>query len=451
MGCETRAGMILTIPERARVAIINSAHRVLGSRLAYFDSNSHQLTRRMHILVVAVNPRMEIRVTRSALFGYGFRPFFLGAGLLATSLVPWWAASLAWGIPLGTSWPGPLWHGHEMLFGFIAAAIAGFLLTAVPSWTGQRGFAGSPLVMLVALWTLGRIAVETSTLWPLWLVAALDLLFLPALTAFVLPPLMRARNRNTPLLAVLTALWGTDIAFYWGVYGVDMALARHALLIGIDIILLLVTVIGGRIVPAFTSAALKQRGVSRPVRAWTGMTPLSVGIMVVVAIVDLWRPESAMAGAVALAAALIQALRLSHWQGLRTLDAPIVWVLHLAYLWLPVGLALKALALLAGLAFAAFYLHALTIGAAATMIVAVMTRASLGHTGRPLVVARPTAYAYGLLAAAAVVRVFGPAFIHLTYIGIVVLAAVLWTASFGLFLWVYAPILTRPRADGRPG
>jgi uncharacterized protein involved in response to NO len=267
----------------------------------------------------------------------------------------------------------------------------------------------------------------------------------------VVRPLVRARNRNTPLLAVLAVLWATDIAFYWGLFHRDTALARHALLIGIDIVLLLVTVIGGRIVPAFTSAALKQRGLSSPMRAWRPMTPLAVAAMVAVIVVDLVKQESPAAGVVAALAAVIQGLRLAQWQGLRTLRIPIVWVLHLGYLWLVLGFALKALALLAGAAFASFYLHALTIGAATTMIVAVMTRASLGHTGRPLVATRRTTYAYGLLTAAAAVRVFGPVLAFLPYTGIVLLAAALWTAAFALFLSVYAPILVSPRLDGKPG
>lgn len=392
-----------------------------------------------------------MRLRSIALFGYGFRPFFLGAGVVGALFIPWWAAALAWSVPLGTGWPPILWHAHEMLFGFIVAAIAGFLLTAVPSWTGARGFAGWPLAMISALWALGRIVVATSALWPLPIVAGLDLLFLPALAALVLPPLARERNRNTPLLAVLAALWGTDIAFYRGLHRADPALARHALLVGIDIVLVLVTVIGGRIIPAFTNVARERHGFFRPVHAWRSMTAMSISVMVALALVGLWKPEGAAAGWVALAAALIQALRLAQWQGLRTLHMPIVWVLHLAYLWLPLGLALKALALLVGLPFAAYYLHALTIGAAATMIMAVMSRAALGHTGRPLVVARPTVYAYGLLTAAAAVRVFASAFIALPYVDIIALAAALWTVSFALFLWVYTPILVSPRADGKPG
>ena len=386
-----------------------------------------------------------------ALFRYGFRPFFLAAGLAALLLVPWWAAALAWGVPLGTSWPAALWHGHEMLFGFIVAAVAGFLLTAVPSWTGARGFAGWPLVLLAGLWLTGRIGVSASAGLPLPVVAALDLSFLPALAGFVLVPLVRARNRNSPLLAVLLTLWLTNVAFYWGLTHGDSIFARHALLVGIDIVLLLVTVIGGRIVPAFTSSALKQQGIGISLRAWRGMTPLAVGVMVVAVICDLFRPESVAAGAVALAAGVIQAVRLAQWRMLRTLRTPIVWVLHVAYLWLPVGLVLKGLALIFALAFAAYYLHALTIGAAALMIMAVMTRASLGHTGRPLVVSGATAYAYGLLAAAAVVRVFGPALLPLAYVKIVVLAAALWAVAFGIYLLGYTPMLIAPRVDGKPG
>lgn len=385
------------------------------------------------------------------LWGYGFRPFFLGAGVLAMLIIPWWAGAFAWGVPLPTAWPPVLWHGHEMLFGFIGAAIAGFLLTAVPSWTGERGFAGWRLIMLTTLWAVGRLAVETSALWSAAVTAGLDLLFLPGLAALVLPPLVRSGNRNTALVAVLAALWSTDLAFYYGLLHGNAALARQATLIGVDVVLLLITVIGGRIIPAFTSATLKQRGILSPLRPWRAMTPLAIAAMVAMTLTDLLRPESTAAGIIAGIAALLQAARLAQWQGLRTVREPILWVLHIGYLWLPVGLGLKALSLLAGVAFAAYYLHALTIGAASTLIVAVMSRASLGHTGRPLVASRPTACAYGLLTAAAVVRVFGPEFLPLSYPYVIVLAAALWTAAFGLFFASYAPILLRPRADGKPG
>jgi uncharacterized protein involved in response to NO len=179
------------------------------------------------------------------------------------------------------------------------------------------------------------------------------------------------------------------------------------------------------------------------------MTPVVVVLMVAVAAVDLVQPGSALAGVVALAAAVAQAARLAQWQGHRTLRDPIVWILHAAYAWLPIGLAMKSLALLAGVAAAAFWLHALTIGALATMILGVMTRVSLGHTGRSLQLHRLTVLAYLLLSASVLVRVFGAAGSWPNYATVIVASAALWTAAFASFLWVYAPILLAPRVAGR--
>src|SRR6185312_10494707 len=194
-----------------------------------------------------------------ALWGYGFRPFFLAAGLSAAVLIPWWAGAVAWGFPLSTNWPPMLWHGHEMLFGFIVAAIAGFLLTAVPSWTGARGFAGTPLILLAALWLTGRLAFAAAAVLPLTIVAVCELAFIPVLAGLLAPALLRARNRNSPLLLVLVSIWLTDVVFMY-------ALMRDDVLVAIDIVLLLVTVIGGRIVPAFTASALRARGLAANLR-----------------------------------------------------------------------------------------------------------------------------------------------------------------------------------------
>ena len=386
-----------------------------------------------------------------ALFGYGFRPFFLAAALAAVALIPWWAGSLTLGVPLPQAWPASLWHAHEMLFGFIAAALAGFLLTAVPSWTSERGFAGWPLVILASVWLLGRFFVATAAHWPLAVYATADLAFLPALAAFLLPPLVRNRNRNARLLVVLAALCTVNATFYWALAHANPGLARSALLAGVNLVLLLVTVIGGRIVPAFTSSALKQQGRHSTLRTSPVVSVAAVAAMVGVLIIDLVLPQSHLAGLMALVAAVAQAARLSQWQPFRTLRLPIVWILHLAYAWLPVGLALKSLALLAGWGTSLSWMHALTIGAAATMILAVMTRASLGHTGRALVVNPPIVVAYVLLTAATLVRVLGPGTSLFSYVQVITLAAVLWTAAFALFLFVYVPILMSPRADGKPG
>ncbi len=385
------------------------------------------------------------------LFAYGFRPFFLGAGLAAVLLVPWWVANLTGRLPLATAWPPALWHGHEMVFGFIVAALSGFLLTAVPSWTGQRGFAGWPLLGLSALWLLGRLLVASSAHWPGLLTAGVDLAFLPVLALMLMPPLLRAGNRHAPLLVALLVLCCANGLFYWALSNGDAALAHRTLIAAVDLVLLLVTVIGGRIIPAFTTAALKAHGSDRPLQRLPGVNALAIASMAALLIIDLTLPDSRVAGTCALFAALIQAARLAQWGTLRILRQPIVWILHLAYAWLPFGLALKALSLLTGTPVAAFWLHALTIGAAATMIMAVITRAALGHTGRPLVVRPITVVAYVLLTAAAAMRSLGPALASVPYVAVITLTALLWTAAFLLFLWVYAPILLMPRADGKPG
>ena len=388
---------------------------------------------------------------QSRLFASGFRPTFLAAGAVATVLMPVWVMIWGFGWSLSSAWPATLWHAHEMLFGFVAAAIAGFLLTAVPSWTGQRGFAGLPLVLLVSLWLAARLLIATSAHWPAVAVASADVSFLLVLAGLIAPRLLRARNRNTPLLLVIAALAACNAASHWALSHRDAGAAYHAILVGIDITLLLVTVIGGRIVPAFTENALRSGGARAGLRAWPWMTPLAVISMVAVVLADLFVPDGLVSGVIASTAAAIQAVRMLQWRSHATLRKPMVWVLHLGYAWLPVGLALKGLALLTGIAISAFWLHALTIGVLATLIMAVMTRASLGHTGRALVADPAIVLSYLLLLAAALVRVFGLSVSKLPYSFVIVISACCWTAAFALFLVVYAPILWSVRADGKPG
>jgi uncharacterized protein involved in response to NO len=385
------------------------------------------------------------------LFSYGFRPGFLFAGIAAVLLVPLWAISFVFGTPLGSSWPPTLWHGHEMLFGFLGSAVAGFLLTAVPSWTGQKGISGRPLVVVACVWLAARLLIATSGWWPAGLIAAVDLSFLPLLALLVAGPLLRPRNRNAVLLIVIGALWLTDLIFHAALIRKNPILAYHALNIGIDIVLTLVTVIGGRIVPAFTAAALRGQGVRGAVQSRLVLTVLAIAAMVFVTLGDIFWPDSHAAGVIAGIAAIVHGARLVQWRTLRTLRQPIVWILHLAYAWLPIGLALKAAAMLGGYAIAAFWLHALTIGALTTMVTAVMTRASLGHTGRPLIVHPMITVAYALLTAAAVVRVFGLSGLGMSFPMVVVWSALFWTTAFTLFVVVYLPILWGPRADGKPG
>jgi uncharacterized protein involved in response to NO len=384
-------------------------------------------------------------------FAYGFRPFFLAAGWYALIAIAVWASVYSLGISPFGPLPPYLWHGHEMLFGFVTAAIAGFMLTAVPSWTGDRGFAGWPLVVLTMVWLAGRLAVGAAGWIPLPVLAVAELAFLPALAATLARSLLRTPNRNRPLLLVLLVLWATDAAFVYALWNGDTILAGAALRTALNIVLLLVTVIGGRIVPSFTSNALRKRGIDVDVRVQLAIERLVIGGMITLVAADLIAPRHWVTASIAAAVAAVHAWRMLGWRGMHIIAEPIVWVLHAAYAWLPIGLALKAVHLLTAVGWAAHWMHALSVGAAATMILAVTTRAALGHTGRPLTVGRAIAVSYVLLVAAATVRVFGPGLLPFPYHWTVGIASLLWIAAFLIFAVIYTPILIGPRADGKPG
>ncbi len=382
-----------------------------------------------------------------AVLAYGFRPFFLLAGFHAAIAIPLWIAVLhGFELPRALL-PAPVWHVHEMLYGFVVAAMAGFLLTAVPSWTNQRGYAGAPLVLLVALWLAGRLAMTLPLgLSPLW-AGLIDLAFLPVLALTILPALLRSGNRrNLVFIGLLAVLFASNLHFH-----LNGAAANDPLYLGLNAMLFLVSLLGGRIVPAFTSAGLKQLGIETRIRRYQPLDRAALVAVVGVLIVDLVFPASVYAAVMAAVAAVLLAAQLSRWQGHRTLPIPIVWVLHVAYAWLPICLALKAAVLFAVPIPASSWLHALTVGAMATMIIAVMSRATLGHTGRALVAPRPVVVGYVLLTIAALSRVFGPMLMPSAGSLWLVLAALLWCLAFLLYLVVYAPILCRPRIDGRPG
>jgi uncharacterized protein involved in response to NO len=386
-------------------------------------------------------------------FAIGLRPFFLLAGIDAIANMIVWLVVYLW----PELWPevaiAPMyWHAHEMLFGFIAAAIAGFLLTAVPGWTGRSSYAGTPLIGLSVLWLCGRVAMSPLLRLPPILVAVIDLAFFPALVLTLAPPLIRARKlRNLPFIALLTALFLANLSFHLGVLGVIPVGEHIGLGIAADIVCVLIVVVSGRIIPAFTKGGLARMGVKAELKSYAFVEYVAITSIVAVLVADLIAPLSQWNGAVALAAGIAQALRLGQWQGHRTLREPLLWVLHLGYAWLALGLVLKGIWLLFAAEFAAMWVHALTVGAFTTMILAVMTRASLGHTGRALTAPTPMAATYRLVTIAAAVRVFAPTVFPDDYPVIVATAGLLWIAAFAIFLWVYTPILIRPRADGSPG
>ena len=382
-----------------------------------------------------------------SLFRYGFRPFFLFASLHAAIVIPGWMALLhsvdGSRLPLSPF----AWHAHEMIFGFVMAAIAGFLLTAIPSWTCRRGFAGMRLVVLVLVWLAGRLAMTLPLGLTPAVIAVVDLSFPLALIIAIMPSLVRSGNRrNMVFIVFLVLLWLANLRFH-----LSGMLSISTLHLAVNTILLMVTLVGGRIIPAFTSARLKQTGISISIPRHPTLDNAALITVIVVFAVDLFIPEGKTAGMVAAIAALLLALRLARWQGYRVIGDPILWVLHLGYLWLPVALGLKAASLLAGFAPGINWLHALTVGAFATMILAVMSRAALGHTGRPIIATPSVTLAYLLLTGAALARVFAPVLFPSAVLWWLSVAAVLWTSAFALFLFNYVPILCGPRIDGRAG
>lgn len=388
-----------------------------------------------------------------ALFESGFRPFFLLAGLDAVTNMGLWL----WVFLNPQSWPaGALppayWHAHEMLFGFAGAAIGGFLLTAIPNWTGRAPYRGKLLYLLVTLWLSGRIALLPFVHVPLLPGSMLDLAFYPALCLALAPALLRARKfRNLPFLALLLLLFAGNLCFHLGRGGVLDIGAHIGLAMALDIILVMIVIIGGRIIPAFTRNGLLTQGIQTSLRSNAWIERISIAAILAMVIGDMAFPLSRISGALSLAAALAQAARFCQWQGYRTFRDPLLWVLHLGYAWMVAGLGLKAASLLLDTAIAERWIHALTVGAFATMILAVMTRASLGHTGRPLVAPRSIPAAYILVSCAAVIRIFGPTLLPMHYDIVIGFSGSLWIAAFLIFLWAYGSILTLPRCDGRPG
>jgi len=388
-----------------------------------------------------------------ALFAHGFRPFFLMAGLMAPIGVGVWMLALA-GVALPDGPLPPLrWHAHELLAGFVGAAMIGFLMTAIPNWTGRRGYSGAPLVVLASLFLAARFAMLPGSPVPIGVAAVLALAPLPGTLLLVLPALLKAR---TPRLFGPPAL----VLLFWS--GQVMMLAEEAgwwtaagwatgQLLMADMALLLVVLIGGRIVPSFTLNALRRTPHPAEARPLPGVDRAAILSVAAVTAVDVVAAGSPAAGAVAAVAAGLVALYLSRWYGLRTLRWPILWVLHLAYALIPLALAVKAIALLSGAPWGAAWLHLQMAGAVSLMILAVMTRATLGHTGRALVASPATVAAYVLLLlVAALLRGFVGAMQADPLPGLAV-AALCLVLAFVLFLAVYAPMLIGPRADGKPG
>ena len=379
----------------------------------------------------------------------GFRPFFLAAGLFAIVLLGLWLAILQGRI---ATWPlaPAVWHGHEMLFGYTVAVIAGFLLAAAQNWTGLRTPSGLPLAALFLLWLAGRLGFLVPGL-PRELVALVDLAFLPVLALVLAWPIMKTKQlHNYPfpiMLLVLAAANGLvhGEAIGWTA-GWSTSSARLGLHLATYVVVTMTVVMGGRVITSFTDNKLHTRA-----RRWKTIELLAPVATLGTLTAALIAPYSLVTALLAAIAAAVHAIRLAGWYTPRFWAVPLLWILHLGYAWIALGFALLALSAAGGSAAADASLHAFTAGGIGVLTLGMMARVSLGHTGRLLEPAPVMTLAFVAINLAALIRVVLPLLFPAVYVQSVMAAGLVWVAAFGLFAVMYVPMLLRPRADGKPG
>jgi uncharacterized protein involved in response to NO len=386
---------------------------------------------------------------RFAIASKGFRPFFLLAALFATAIVPVWLLVLGGAVRAGGYFDATAWHAHEMVFGFAVAVIAGFLLTAVGNWTQRETAIGAPLLALAALWIAGRAAVLVGATLPRGVPLIVDGAFLPALAAVLARPLVAAKSRrNFVMLGLLGVLCAANVVAHLGALGVlSPGAARHASLVGVDVVVLVILVMAGRVFPMFTRNATGVASIrSRPY-----LDVATIAGMAVVTVLDAAAPSAKALAAVCAVVGVLAVARAWSWGARPALRQSILWILHAGHAWVAVGLFARALAVLDPAIPASAGVHAWTVGAIGATTLGMMARVSLGHSGRPIRPAPAVAWAFVAVTGAAVARVAVPIVAPAwTFPGLIA-AGSLWTIAFAIYVLVYAPILMSPRADGRPG
>ena len=381
------------------------------------------------------------------LLALGFRLFYLLASAFAVVAILLWLAGIAGRFHFGAYLQGMFWHSHEMLFGYIVAVVAGFLFTAVRNWTGLPTPTGATLGGIAVLWLLARLLLVSGPSIP---AVFLDVAFLPIVAIAIAIPILRSRNkRNYKVIGLLATVSVLHLLFHLALDGQLPAwLSRASLFASVDLIVILFALIGGRVIPAFTRNAVAG---SNP-RHEPWLEVIAFGSLLLIALVTLvggaltlaaWIPASLF-----VVAAVAHLLRLALWQPQLTLGNPLLWMMPVAYSWLPVALMLRALATVAVVVPSA-WIHALTMGALSSLMMAMMMRSTLGHTGRKLVASHMDMAAFLALQIAALIRVVAGSAGN--YQTLVTLSGLFWVLAFALFLVRYLPMLVQPRVDGKPG
>lgn len=381
-----------------------------------------------------------------------FRPFFLLAALFSVVSLLVWLAFWHGNILLRPYGGLVFWHQHEMLFGFAAAVVAGFLLTAVRNWTGLPSLSGGPLLGLVMLWLLARLLMAFPMALPGWLLLVVDVAFLPVVAVVMARLVITAKRwRNLIFVPVLLLFASANLAMHLGVMEGSADLIRQAAYLAVLLITLMMTVVGGRVIAMFTANRL-GRPKPEPIPLLEGVTLVStVGVVLLqlVTMLGVAIPALLMSG-VMLLAALSNTIRMARWGGLHSWREPLLWGLHGSYACVPLGLTMWVLSLM-GLMRTELAVHALTIGGMGTMMLAMMARVSLGHTGRPMRTLPGIGVALGLMLIAALFRspivALFPQITHWIY----TLSIILWCLAYSIFLVRYTLPLSQARVDGQDG
>lgn len=386
------------------------------------------------------------RISSFALFALGFRPFFFLAALSAPVLMVLWMMQLAGMVTLSSYYFPTGWHAHEMLFGYTVAVIAGFLLTAAGNWTGMKVIAGWRLGVLVFVFLLSRFSPFMTEL-PHWMIAAIDISFIPLVALFLAIPIIKIKQWSNfifiPVLLLMAASNAIVHLSALSIIDVPVVTGSRAMLY---LVILLIVIMGGRVIPFFTERGVE--GVST--KKWQWIEWSSAISILLVMIADVILNDRLLIGYFAMFAAIIHGLRVAGWYSGKIWQVPLVWVLHVAYGWIVLGFIIKSAVLInpgAGL----FAYHAFTVGGIGVMTLGMMARVTLGHTGRDMQIDRVMITSFIVINIAVVVRVIAPMFFPDYYLQFIHVSAWLWIGAFVIFLVVYTPMWIYSRVDGREG
>ncbi len=375
----------------------------------------------------------------------GFRPFFWFGSLIGVLFMAFWLLHLGGYAQVSLLLPGSYWHAHEMLFGFVVAIISGFLLTAVQNWTGLVTARGNALLLLVLVWFGGRLGALFYEQLPALVWPVIDLAYLPLLMFFIGRPLIKSKNyRNLIMLVILAAFTLANAFFH---LAGNLVIKQQALMSSVFLVVLIMIIIGGRVIPMFTRNGLHNVQVTIN----EGLDRAAILSVLLTAISQTFASGHPVSAIIALLAGAINLYRLYGWNGLKSTDTPIVWVLHLGYLWICLGLLTMGIDGFTETSLRSSYVHMLTVGAMGTLIIGMISRVALGHTGRTFQLPGGIALAYGLVSLAALIRAVLPMIWPDSYVMALYTSGSLWIIAFTLFLRGYTPVLWQPRIDGRPG